>query len=192
MNSATTVGPHIWWLASRAAGIVALCLLSASTLLGLAMAARAVPSRPGLRTRLVAVHEHLAVTALVALVAHAGLLLGDAFLHPAVLDLVIPFRMGYRPLATGTGIIAAELAAVLGLGYYVRRRIGVKRWRSAHRLTVVAYGLGVIHTLTAGTDAASPVLRVVVLAPAAAATALLLVRMGAGRARRPAALQTKG
>ena len=47
--------------------------------------------------------------------------------------------MSYRPLATGIGIIAGYLAALLGLSFYARRRIGARLWRRAHRLTIVVW-----------------------------------------------------
>jgi sulfoxide reductase heme-binding subunit YedZ len=53
-------------------------------------------------------------------------------------------------------IIAAYLAAILGLSFYVRGRVGTKRRRSLHRLTLLVYVLGVIHALGAGTDASTP------------------------------------
>ena len=43
----------------------------------------------------------------------------------------------------GDGIaVGGYLAALLGLSYYVRRRIGAKLWRKAHRATVVVWLLG--------------------------------------------------
>ena len=54
------------------------------------------------------------------------------------------------------GIIAGWLAAILGLGFYVRKRIGVKTWRFMHRFTVVAYLLALGHVIGSGTDAGSP------------------------------------
>ena len=65
--------------------------------------------------------------------------------------------MDHEPLFTGLGIIAGYLAALLGLSFYVRRRIGAKRWRTLHRCTVLVYVLGVVHTLGAGTDAVGAV-----------------------------------
>ncbi len=65
---------------------------------------------------------------------------------------------GYRPLWTGLGIIAFYCLAAFGLSFYQRRRIGARRWRSAHRFASLAFVLGGIHALMAGTDARSPLL----------------------------------
>jgi len=172
---------HGWWLASRAAGVVALALVTASTLLGLAMALR--PSRrPASQPRLVTLHEQLAVTGLIAIAAHGVTLLGDPWLRPGLAGIALPGAMSYRPLFTSLGVVAGWLAALLGLSYYVRGRIGAARWRSVHRLVFVAYALAVVHTLGAGTDAGAPWLRWPTLASAALALALLAVRLR----RRPA------
>jgi sulfoxide reductase heme-binding subunit YedZ len=85
--------------------------------------------------------------------------------------------MDHEPLFTGLGIIAAYLAALLGLSFYARRRIGAKRWRNLHRLTVLVYALGVIHTLGAGTDAEAPWLRAVLFATGAPILFLFLLRV---------------
>jgi methionine sulfoxide reductase heme-binding subunit len=180
MTLAAALGPsplaHGWWLASRAAGVVALALVTASTLLGLAMAAR--PPRPGPRApRLVTLHEQLAVTGLVAIAVHGVALLGDPWLRPGLAGIALPGAMSYRPLFTSLGVLAGWLAALLGLSYYLRGRIGVRRWRAVHRLTAVAWALALVHTLGAGTDSGSAWLRWPLLASAALVLVLLWLRV---------------
>ena len=79
--------------------------------------------------------------------------------EPGPAGIAVPFQMGYRPLFTGLGIIGGYLAALLGLSFYARRRIGTRLWRKAHRFTIVVYVLGVVHALGAGTDASTVWLR---------------------------------
>ena len=134
---------------------------------------------------LVALHEHAAVTGLAAIGLHGVTLLGDAWLKPGLTGISVPFALSYRPVFTGLGIIAGYLAAILGLSFYARRRIGAKRWRNLHRATPVVYVLALIHTLGAGTDAGATWLRVIVLAPALPA-ALRLAKRLTRRRRRPA------
>lgn len=176
-----------WWLASRASGITAFLLVSCSVLLGLAMATKVLRGRVRAPT-LVKLHEHLALVGLVAIAVHAITLLGDRWLKPGVVGLLVPFTMSYRPQFTGLGIIAAYVAALLGLSFYVRRRVGTKRWRSLHRLTLLVYVLGVIHALGAGTDASTPWLQAVFLVTGAPMLFLALLRWlpGAATAPRPA------
>jgi methionine sulfoxide reductase heme-binding subunit len=167
---------HAWWLASRASGITAFLLVACSVVLGLAMATKILRGRVTAPV-LVKLHEHLALAGLVAIAVHAITLLGDAWLSPGPLGLLVPFTMDHEPLFTGLGIIAAYLAALLGLSFYVRRRIGTKRWRSLHRLTLLVYVLGVAHTLGAGTDAATPWLRAILLVTGAPILFLALLRL---------------
>ena len=152
-----------WWLASRASGIVALVLIAASVTIGLGMAAKAF-QKPGLPRVLIAVHEHAALAALVAIAVHGLTLLGDAWLNPGPLGIAVPFVIDHEPVFTGLGIIGGYLAAILGLTFYIRRRVGTRRWRNLHRLTPLVYVLGVVHTLGSGTDAGRPWLTAILIA----------------------------
>lgn len=170
------VHEHIWWLASRASGLVALGLITASVILGLVMSGR-IMRKPGRAAKMLALHEQMALAGLVAITIHGITLLGDAFLHPGVKGILIPGFIDYRPLWVGLGIGAGYLAAALGLSYYGRRRIGARRWRKAHRATIVVYALAVLHTLGAGTDASTPWLRAWLYVSVPVVVALLLIRM---------------
>jgi len=178
-----------WWLAARASGIVALALVTLSVGVGLALAGR-VARRPGLSRTLMALHQHAALAGLVAIAVHGVTLLADPWLHPGVAGVTVPFAMSYRPAFTGLGIVAAYLAALLGLSFYARRRIGPRLWRRAHRATVLVYALGVVHAIGAGSDASTPWLRTFMLVTGAPIVVLFLRRVTArrpARAVRPAA-----
>ncbi|HET6508222.1 MAG TPA: hypothetical protein VFG42_15630 [Baekduia sp.] len=154
----TSLNPfhYTWWLASRSAGIVGFLALGAVAVLGLLSALKVFSPKTNARLR--PYHERLALTGLGAIAVHGTLLLADPWLHPGVSGILIPFTMGYRPLATGLGIIAFYALCAFGLSYYQRRRIGARRWRSAHRFASIAFVLGGLHALLAGTDARSPLL----------------------------------
>jgi sulfoxide reductase heme-binding subunit YedZ len=167
---------YIWWLASRASGIVALVLITASVALGLTMAAKVVTAR-GIRPTLARVHEHTALAGLIAIAVHGITLLGDAWLNPGLTGVLVPFTMDYKPAYTGLGTVAGYLALALGLSFYARRRIGAKLWRKAHRATVVVYVLALVHTLGAGTDAGSSWLRAFMLSTSVPIGALFVARV---------------
>lgn len=152
MNATDPIA-HGWWLASRSAGVVAWLLLSLSLVMGLAMAMGLAPAaaRGAIRRG----HERVALIALLAVAAHGGLLLADPWLHPGVAGVLVPFASRYRPLWTGIGVLAAYVAAALSLSYYVRRRLGARRWRLAHRFVGVAWAMAAAHVIGAGTDAGS-------------------------------------
>ena len=146
---------HLFWLASRACGVVAMVLVSLSVGVGLALAARLV-RRPGWSARLKRLHESLALAGLIAIAAHGLLLLGDSYLRPGLAGIALPFALSSQPVWTGVGIVSGWLAAIVGLSFYVRRWIGVAVWRWLHRWTLAVYLLAIAHTLGSGTDASSP------------------------------------
>ena len=148
----TSAGDHIFWITSRAAGICALVLASLAVAAGLAISMRG-PIVRGRAAQLRTLHEALSIGALAALAVHGLALLGDGYVNAGLLDVTIPFSIGYRPVWTAVGIVAAYGLAALSLSYYARSRIGAARWRSMHRFIAVFWLLGVIHTLGAGTDA---------------------------------------
>ena len=187
MAAAPNPADHTWWLASRASGIVAICLVTVSVFIGLTLATRLLRG-PGLSRWLAATHEHAALAGLVAIAIHGVTLLGDPFLDPGLRGIAVPFAGAYKPLMVGIGIIGGYLAALTGLTFYARKRIGVARWRKLHRLTIVAYAMSVVHTIGAGTDfGAGSWARLAVIAPAGPILVLWVQRMLAKPARPPAA-----
>jgi sulfoxide reductase heme-binding subunit YedZ len=171
-----------WWLASRAAGVVALLLVTTSTVLGLVMATKLL-RKPGVKRALLQIHERAALTGLVAIGVHGVTLLGDGWLHPGLQGIALPFVLPYRTAFTGIGILAGWLAVILGLSFYARRRIGARRWRKLHRLTSLVWLMGVVHALGAGSDASTPWLRAILLGSTVPVGLLLILRLAGGRPR---------
>ncbi|MBJ7355027.1 MAG: ferric reductase-like transmembrane domain-containing protein [Thermoleophilaceae bacterium] len=175
---------HLWWLASRASGIVAIILLTYTVLVGLMMGGKLmqrVMGRPGKGAlaikQLLQTHEMTSIAALVAIGVHGVTLLGDGFLHPTISQLAIPFTIDYRSFYVGLGIIGGYVALALGLSFYIRGRIGVNTWKKMHRWTIAAYALAVGHALGAGTDAGSAWFNYPLLASAGLVAVMFLVRM---------------
>ena len=146
---------QVFWFASRAFGLVAMVMLAVSVAVGLAMSGRLL-SRPGLAAKLKRFHESATLVTLGLIAAHAGLLLFDSYLRPGLTGITVPFTFGYRPLFSGIGVVAGWLAAILGLSFYARKRIGVKAWRRMHRFTILVYLLVLAHVVGSGTDARQP------------------------------------
>ncbi|HXP36531.1 MAG TPA: hypothetical protein VN817_02090 [Solirubrobacteraceae bacterium] len=165
-NVATAVAPHLYWIASRAAGSAALLLSSASVCVGLAMSKRFAKGR---LADLRVAHEALSLATIAALLVHVLTLLGDGFLNLGAAELTIPFVSGYETLWTTIGIVAFWAMLALGLSYYARAKIGVQRWRVLHRFTALAWLLGLAHSLGEGTDAGQAwflAMTAIVVAPA--------------------------
>jgi sulfoxide reductase heme-binding subunit YedZ len=174
MTSAT---PHLFWITSRAAGVVALVLASLAVSVGLLMSTKLLRKR---RPDVLALHEILSLSTIVAVVVHGVTLLGDQYLRPTVADIAIPFVSSYKTGWTTLGIMAGWGLAALGLSYYARRRIGGGRWRTVHRFTAVAWLAGIAHSLGEGTDAGQTWFLVMVAIVVVPALILLAVRLAGG------------
>jgi methionine sulfoxide reductase heme-binding subunit len=168
---------HWYWIASRGAGTTALILSAATITYGLVMGGRM--ARGGNADRR-AYHEVLALATLVAIAAHGLTLLGDPFLHPSLADVTVPLHSSYKTVWTTLGIVAGWMTAVAGLSFYARDRIGRERFKIIHRLTVLAWVLGLVHTFTEGTDAGQVWFIAIVAISSAPVIALLGLRI-AGR-----------
>lgn len=196
MNARAEPINYLWWLVSRASGIIALLLISLSVLMGLAMATKLL-RRSELKRGVARLHEHVALTTLLAIGAHGLSLLGDHWLKPGWGGITLPFAMSYRPQFTGIGIIGGYLALLLGPTFYLRRRIGARRWRKLHSLIVIAWLTSAVHTLGAGSDARKLWLQALVVAPGVPIIYLLVLRLlksdtdvARRRARQPSSTAT--
>jgi methionine sulfoxide reductase heme-binding subunit len=111
--------------------------------------------RPGLPGKVKCLHEAMTLVTLGLIAAHAGILLADGWVRPGLAGITLPFHLVYRPLWTGSGIVAGWLALIVGLSFYTRRLVGVATWRSLHRFTLAVYVLAVTHAIGAGSDGRS-------------------------------------
>jgi sulfoxide reductase heme-binding subunit YedZ len=182
VTAAVAVASHLMWVTSRAGGMAALFASSASVGLGIAMVLRLGPRLGDTKV----VHEALALATIVALLVHGLALMGDGYLRASLVDVAVPFVGPYRPLWNGIGIIGGWGLITFGLGHYARHRIAPDRWRQLHRLTAVAWLLGVVHSFGTGSDAHREwflIFSGVVVAPAG----ILIARRVLRGTRRPAA-----
>jgi methionine sulfoxide reductase heme-binding subunit len=163
------------WTTSRAAGIAALLCASLAIAAGLLMALKPAVLRRG-RVEVRAAHEALALATFAFIAVHAVSLLLDPVLKPGPAGILVPFASGYERFGTGLGQVAAYGMLGLGLTFYLRRRLGSRRWRSAHRAIPVFWALAALHAALTGTDAGSWWFVVSLGAPGLAGVALLAQR----------------
>jgi sulfoxide reductase heme-binding subunit YedZ len=172
------------WFITRASGLVAFGLVSASVILGLLMstrlAKRVLPGRLAYD-----LHGFLAVLTLVFLGVHGGSLLFDSFFAFTPLSVLVPFLSPYEPIWVGLGVIAAWSAALVAGSVRFRKRMGYNRWRRLHYLSFAAYLLALIHGFTAGTDSGLAAAQALYAGSVALIAGLVLVRVSA-RLVRPA------
>lgn len=167
---------HLPWAVSRASGLAAFAVLSASVIMGLLISTKAsdgMLSRPFVFD----MHKFLAVASLVLIGVHAGSLLFDGFLNFTSLGVLVPFVSPYQPIAIGVGIIAAWLCAITTASFWMRSRIGQKRWRTLHYVTFLAYAGAIWHGVAAGTDTQLPLVYWGYLFSLATVTALTVLRV---------------
>jgi sulfoxide reductase heme-binding subunit YedZ len=139
------------WYVARTGGVVAYLLLSTCVLAGIMLAGkRRVPGLP--RFAVEDVHRFLGILAGVFIAVHVGGVALDSVVPFSLTQLVVPFTAGYRPLATGLGIVALELLLAVSVTNRLRARIPYRVWRRAHYGTLVVWLLAATHGILSGTD----------------------------------------
>jgi len=144
-------GPGLWY-ATRAAGIVSLLLLTASTTLGVLTASRASgPRWP--RFLVIGLHRNLALLAMAFLLLHVTTTVIDTYTSIGIQDAVVPFLSGYHRLWLGLGAIASDLFVALTVTSLLRQRIRPGLWRTVHWAGYLCWPVALAHGLGIGTDA---------------------------------------
>ena len=139
-----------FWMLARASGLTAYVLLTTSILAGLVLKSR--PFRALRPAAITDTHRFLALLALGAVALHGAALALDTTVHLSPWALVVPGASRYRPVATATGVLAAELMLVVYGSFSLRRRIGARNWRRLHWATYAVFAAATAHGLAAGTD----------------------------------------
>lgn len=137
----------------QATGIAALIWAYVGVALGLAESGRSTAWWPMDRREADRLHRHISLLVIALIAAHALATAYDA-MGDGFATVLIPGRESWTAArwSYDLGIIAFYLALLLGPSYYLRRRLGARVWRFAHRFTLVVYILSVWHTLIIGAD----------------------------------------
>ena len=145
------------WILARVTGLAATAALAISLLTGLALRS-AVLDWLATNRAVRATHEFTAMLWIPLGFLHLVFLLLDrnvrAGLH--LVDLVVPFRVGFGTLAVGLGSLSLDLVVVVAVTGWLRRRLHPVAWRWIHRLSYVACALVFLHALLGGSDFSSP------------------------------------
>jgi DMSO/TMAO reductase YedYZ heme-binding membrane subunit len=143
-------GPGLWY-ATRAAGLVALLLLTVSVLLGVLTAGRfSSPRWPRFLT--VGLHRNLSLLVLAFLVLHIGTTVVDSYTSIQLSAAFIPFVSSYKRGWLGLGAVAFDLLIVLVVTSLSRIRLGHRAWRLVHWSAYACWPVTVAHGVGAGTD----------------------------------------
>jgi sulfoxide reductase heme-binding subunit YedZ len=146
-----SAGPSVYWYLTRASGAVALVLLTASVVIGIAAIGRL--RAPGVPRFMVdGMHRTVSLLSLVFLVIHILTSALDSFAPISLVDAVIPFVGSYRPLWLGLGAVAFDLLLAVAITSLVRRHLGHSTWRGVHWLAYVCWPVAVLHGFGTGSD----------------------------------------
>jgi hypothetical protein len=128
-----TAGPSPLWYATRATGVMALVLLTAAVVLGVAGTARlATPRWPRVITA--RLHRNLSLLAVAFVAAHVLTTELDPFAPVGWVSAVVPFASSYRTFWLGLGTVAFDMLLAVVVTSMLRARLGYRAWRAVHWL----------------------------------------------------------
>lgn len=171
------------WLAARAAGIVALLLLTLEVSLGLILSHPTNKSTWKLSKRLFPWHEHLWVFTLSFVGVHGVLLAVDRFANVGWLGAFVPGLSQYRTVPVALGSISLYALLITGLSARNTKLLPAGWWLKLHRLSIVVLAVSWAHGILSGTD--TPVLGAVYGATFAVVVAAAAYRYWIVRSARP-------
>ncbi len=165
------------WYAARAGGVTSYLLVSACVLAGILLAGKTrVPGLP--RFAVEDVHRFLGLLAGLFIAVHVGGVALDSVVPFSLTQLVVPFTAGYRPLATGLGIVALELLVAVSITNRLRSRLPYRLWRRAHYATLAVWLLATFHGILSGSDRDQMWLQWLYAAAAASVVGAAALRFG--------------
>jgi len=142
------------WAAGRASGVVAISLFTASVVLGiLTRSGRPLPGIP--RFSIVLIHRNVALLGATFVALHVGSLLLDPFAHLTLADVLVPFLGAVSPFWQGLGTVALDLVIAVLVTSLLRRRVGLRVFRTVHWLAYALWPVALLHAVGNGTDGTS-------------------------------------
>jgi len=139
------------WYASRAAGMLALLLLTSTVVLGALTAGRA-GSRAWPRFAVAALHRNLSLLTVVFVAVHVATAVLDDYVVLRWRDVLLPFASDYQPFWVGLGAIAFDLLVALLVTSLLRTRIPPRVWRAVHWAAYACWPIAVLHGFGTGGD----------------------------------------
>lgn len=143
------------WVLLRAAGIGAYVALWLAVAWGI-VATTGVVKRHISKPAANAFHAFVASTGLALLGVHLLLLVLDGYMQFDPLDVLIPMRSTFRPLALTAGVVAMYAIVLVMVSSWTRAKMSTRAWRTIHLLAVPAFVLALLHGVFAGTDTQRP------------------------------------
>jgi len=167
---------QVLWFATRGAGAVSLLMLTASAAFGLVTVTR-FEAAGWPRFFNYEMHRRVSLLSIAFLATHVLAAMFDPFTNLGLGAALIPLASSYRPVPVALGVIALYLFVALIATSLLRKRIGVKTWRTIHWASYAMWPLAVLHGITAGSDAFAPWMLVIDAACVTAAAIALTWRV---------------
>jgi DMSO/TMAO reductase YedYZ heme-binding membrane subunit len=145
------MSPQFWWYLTRASGIVAWLMLTASVVWGIVLSTKAFPGqrRPAW---LLDLHRWLGGLTLSFVVIHLVALVADSFVSFDLIDLTVPFASAWKPVPVGLGVVAMWLLIAVQATSLAMKRLPRRTWRWIHMSSYAVFFLTSLHAAFAGTD----------------------------------------
>ena len=145
-----TEGPVLWYL-NRSTGVVALVLLTITTVLGvLALGGRPARRVPRFVTQ--AVHRNIALLAVLLVVVHVVSAVVDEFVELRWWHALVPFTSTYERVWVGIGAVALDLLVMVTVSSLLRSRMHHRGWRALHLTAYALWATSILHGIGMGTD----------------------------------------
>jgi DMSO/TMAO reductase YedYZ heme-binding membrane subunit len=145
------MNPQVWWYLTRASGIVAWLMLTASVIWGIVLSTKAFPEhrRPAW---LLDLHRWLGGLAVTFTAIHLAALVADNYVHFGLADLLVPFASSWQPGAVALGVVAMWLLVAVEATSLAMKRLPRTVWRWIHLSSYAVFLLVSLHAAFAGTD----------------------------------------
>jgi len=171
-----------FWILARVFGLSAAAALAISLLTGVALRS-AVLEWLATNRALRSTHEFTAILWIPLGLTHMILLVLDSSVRAPIrlIDLVVPFRVGYGTLAIGLGTLAFDILVLVAVTGWLRRQMQPLAWRWIHRLAYIACAMLFLHALLAGSDFSAPQVSAIAWSVAVVLAVLSVARLLWGR-----------
>jgi len=140
------------WLGSRAAGLVALMLMSFQVVVGLVLSHPTNKSTWRLSRLLFPWHEHAWVFTLAFVIVHGVTIAIDEYANVGWLGALVPGMSAFRTVPVALGTLGLYALLITGLTARVTKLLPAGWWLKLHRLSLGVLALGWAHGILAGTD----------------------------------------
>lgn len=156
MNPLVAQTEELWWYVARSGGIVALLLTGMSVIWGLALSTKVMDGTPSPKW-LLSMHKWLGGLSVTFTGIHVLALVLDSYVHFGITDILIPFASDWQPGAVAWGIVTTYLLLAVQVSSMLMKRIPRRWWKSIHMTSWLLFWTGLVHGITAGTDASHPI-----------------------------------